>query len=466
MKPLFKKLIITSLIISNLSLYTNTYAEVEIKEMMRFDNNWDVQTTKVGESTPLYFNSNGDLKVATPGMVSVSMEQLANAFSLPSIRSYISNWQDVALSVAIYTLQSYFPSVKEAVSAANYMANEAAKIGNSIYKDTLNLASLSGKPANITQACVVAKLGKNPFTATTDEIQEAVNNYIKSHSSDDYQKLVSDCSISGNLASLLRSASVEDLRKYLDSKSLRKAIDALFTQKFGIVDNGISYSVNSQNIKSIVQRGDADKVGELLVLATTPEATIDDNGNLALKEMKDEHGNTITPDWIDKQIVLGIHDDLVNYVFTPLEQTASTDKPMPIDTFLANVKQVYNKYGINVDYDQNESSIVFNDDTMAKVYLQWLRYYKVKKQIESLQSENTDHSLDSVIVEKQKLASELYGAYTASRDAAINIVVNEFDKKVVNSAYEHFNRAKAKAKEMEKQAAITNKDSNTNNGTQ
>jgi len=465
MKPTFKKLIITSLILSySLPVINPLYANVQINESMRFDDNWDVQTTRVGNSTPLYFNSNGDLKIATPGMVSTSMTQLANAFSLPSIKNYISNWQDVALSVAIYALQSYFPSVKEAISSANYMANEAGKIGNSIYKDTLNLAHFSGKPSNITQACVVAKLGKNPFTSNTDEIQSAINDYIASHGSDEYQKLVSQCSIDGNLKSLLSSASVDDLRKYLDSKSLRKAIDDRFTQIFRIVDNGISYTVNSQNIKTIAQAGDADKVGELLVLAATPEATVSDDGNLVLKEMKDEHSNTITPDWIDKQITIGIHDDLMEHVFTPLEQTASSDHPMGLDEYLNNVKQVFSKYGIQLgDIQLNDREIVFNDDMMVKVYLQWYRYYEVQRYTNQLRAQNSDHSKDYDIMQKQKLASELYGLYTDSRDSVIKVMVNEFNKKVIDSTYMHINRAKAKAKEMEKQSAKSSKDNQQNN---
>ncbi len=468
MKPIYKKLILTSLILSyslpatHSPLINPSYADVEIRESMRFDDNWDVQTTKVGDSTPLYFNSNGDLKIATPGMVSVSMTSLANAFSLPSIKNYISNWQDVALSVAIYALQSYFPSVKEAISSANYMANEAGKIGSNIYKDTY-LAHLSGKTANITQACVVAKLGKNPFTSNADEIQSAIGDYIASRGYDEYQKLVSQCSIDGNLKSLLSSASVDDLRKYLDSKSLRKAIDDRFTQIFRIVDNGISYTVNSQNIKTIAQTGDADKVGELLALVATPEATVSDDGNLVLKEMKDEHGNTITPDWIDKQITIGIHDDLMDHVFTPLEQTASSDNPMGLDEYLNNVKQVFSKYGIQLDTTRpNDREIVFNDDMMVKVYLQWYRYYEVQRYVNQLRAQNSDHSKDYDIVQKQKLASELYGLYTDSRDSAIKVIVNEFNKKVIDSTYMHISRAKAKAKEMEKQSAKSSKDNQHN----
>jgi hypothetical protein len=459
MKPSFKKLIVASLIISHIplithhsSLITPTYADAKIEEIMRFDDNWNVQTTKVGDSTPLYFNSNGDLKIATPGMVSSSMAQLANAFSLPSIKSYISNWQDIALSVAIYALASYFPTVKEAISSANYMANEAGKLGGILHKDTINIASLSGKPANITQACVVAKIGKNPFTSNTDEIQNAINDYIKSHGQDEYQKLVSQCSVNGNLASLLSSASIDDLRKYLDSKSLRKAIDTFFTQKFGIADNSISYAVNSQNIKSIAQTGDADKIGELLALAVTPEATVDDNGNLALKEMKDENNNTITPDWIDKQTTLGIYDDFINNVFKPLE-SSTIDNPMPLDEFLRRVQTVYDKYGIKMDYSSENGEITFNDDFMVKVYLQWIRYSDKKDAVESLKANNQDHSKDGEIIEKQKEASELYGLYTKSRDLAIGIIVDEFDKKVLESAYTHLKRADAKAKDMEKQMA-------------
>jgi len=458
MKPSFKKLIIASLIISHFppiahpSLITPSYADAQIEEMIRFDDNWNVQTAKVGDSTPLYFNSNGDLKIATPGMVSSAMSQLANAFSLPSIKSYISNWQDIALSVAIYSLASYFPTVKEAVSSANYMANEAAKIGNSIHKDTINIASLSGKPANITQACVVAKLGKNPFTSNTDEIQHAINDYIASNGQDAYQKLVSECSINGNLASLLSSASVNDLRKFLDSKSLRKAIDSLFTQKFGIVDTGTNYTVNSQNIKSIAQMGDADKIGELLALAVTPEMTIDDSGNLALKDMKDESGNTITPDWIDKQTTLGIYDDFINNVFKPLE-SSPIDNPMPLDEFLRRVQTIYDKHGIKMDYSSENGEITFNDDFMVKVYLQWIRYSDKKNAIESLKASNQDHTKDGEIIEKQKEAAELYGLYTKSRDLAIGIVVDEFNKKVLESAYTHIKRADKKAKEMEKQMA-------------
>lgn len=457
MKPSFKKFIITSLISSHFLLITPAYADAKIEEMMRFDDNWNVQTTKVGDSTPLYFNSNGDLKIATPGMVLSSMGQLANAFSLPSIKNYISNWQDIALSIAIYSLASYFPTVKEAISSANYMANEAGKLGSSIHKDTINIASLSGKPANITQACVVAKIGKNPFTSNTDEIQNAINDYIASYGQDEYQKLVSQCSISGNLASLIGSASIDDLRKYLDSKSLRKAIDAFFTQKLGIADNGINYAVNSQNIKSIVQMGDADKIGEMLALVVTPESTIDNNGNLVLKEMKDENGNTITPDWIDKQTTLGIHDDLVDNLFTPLEQTASSNQPMKLDDFLSRVQQVYNKYGIHLNTTQsNNGEIVFNDDMMVKVYMQWFRYYDMQKYVNNLKAQNSDHSKDGEIIEKQKLASQLYSLYADSRDSAINIIVNEFNKKIIDSAYTHIDRAKAKAVEMEKQSAKSN----------
>jgi hypothetical protein len=463
MKPTFKKLIITSLIISHILPITPSYADAQMKEMIKFDDSWNIQTTKVGDSTPLYFNSNGDLKVATPGMVSSSMTQLANAFNLPSIKNYISNWQSVALSVAIYSLQSYFPSVKEAISSANYMANEAGKTGNSIYKDTLDLAHLSGKPVGITQACVVAKLGLNPFTANTDSIQNAIGNYIASNGHDAYQKLVSECSINGNLKTLIGSASIQDLRKFLDNKSLRKVIDAIFTQKFKITDNGINYTLNSSVIKNIVQSGDADKVGELLVLANTPETTIDDNGNLVLKEMKDENGNVITPDWIDKQITLGIHDDLVNNVFTPLEQSAS-GKPMPIDIFLNNVKQVYSKYGIQLNTTQsNDGSMVFNDDMMVKVYMQWFRYYDMQKYVNKLKAQNNDHSKDGEIIEKQKIASQLYSLYTDSRDAAINVIVNEFNKKVIDSAYTYMNRAKIKAEEMEKQSAKSSQDNQQNN---
>jgi hypothetical protein len=470
MKPLFKKLIITSIIASHFppithhpSLITPSYAEARIEEIIRFDDNWDVQSTKVGDSTPLYFNSNGDLKIATPGMVSSTMTQLANAFDLPSIRSYINNWQSVALSVAIYALQSYFPSVKEAISSANYMANESGKIGSSIYKDTINLAHLGGKPVNITQACVVAKLGVNPFTSNTDEIQNAVSKFIASNGHEAYQKLVSECSLNGNLRSLMNSASIEDLRRFLSSRSLRKVIDALFTQKLGIVDNGISYAINSQNVKSMAQSGDVDRIGELLALAVTPEATLDNNGNLILKEIKDESGHTITPDWVDKQVALGIHEDFINNVFKPLEQTENSNQPMPLDTFLANVQQVYKKYGIEINPVQNGQSVAFNDDTMVKVYLQWYRYYEVKKAIEALQQQNADHSRDAEIIEKVRLASELYDLYTKSRDLAISIVIDEFKKKVIDSTYTYLNRAQAKAREMEKQAASTNKPKDTQN---
>jgi hypothetical protein len=79
----------------------------------------------------------------------------------------------------------------------------------------------------------------------------------------------------------------------------------------------------------------------------------------------------------------------------------------------------------------------------------------MQKYVNNLKAQNSDHSKDGEIIENQKLASQLYSLYADSRDAAINILVNEFNKKVVDSAYTHINRAKAKAVEMEKQSATS-----------
>jgi hypothetical protein len=136
---------------------------------------------------------------------------------------------------------------------------------------------------------------------------------------------------------------------------------------------------------------------------------------------------------------------------------------MPLDVFLGNVQQVYNKYGIEIKPVQSGQNVVFNDDTMVKVYLQWYRYYEVKKAIEALQQQNADHSRDAEIIEKERLASELYDLYTKSRDLAISIVIDEFEKKIIDSTYAYLNRAQAKAQEMEKQAASTNKPEDTQN---
>jgi hypothetical protein len=405
----------------------------------------------------LYLNSNGDLKIVTPDVVSSAMGQLANSIAISSIKNYIQNWQNVLLLTTIYALESYFPTVKEALSSANYMSNEASKMGSSIHKSMLDLAHFNGKSVNITQACVVARLGLNPFTATSSDIQSKIVDVGQ----DKYQEITNECAVNGNIASLIGSVKAEDLRKFLDSKSLRKAIDSYFTQKFKAIDNGIHYAINSQDVKGITQTGDADKIGELLALAVTPETTVDDNGNLVLKEMKDESGNTITPDWIDKQITLGIHDDLVDSTFTPLEQT--TDQPMKLDEYLNNVKNVYAKYGIQLNTTQsNDGAMTFNDDTMVKVYMQWFRYYDMQRYIDKLKAQNSDHSKDGEIMEKQKLASELYSLYTDSRDAVINIMVNEFNKKVIDATYTYMNRAKAKAEEMEKQSAKSSQNQQDN----
>jgi len=44
----------------------------------------------------------------------------------------------------------------------------------------------------------------------------------------------------------------------------------------------------------------------------------------------------------------------------------------------------------------------------------------------------------------------------------IKVIVNEFNKKVIDSTYMHISRAKAKAKEMEKQSAKSSKDNQHN----
>jgi gas vesicle protein len=98
---------------------------------------------------------------------------------------------------------------------------------------------------------------------------------------------------------------------------------------------------------------------------------------------------------------------------------------------------------------------------MVKVYLQWYRYYELKKSIESLQQQNADHSKDGEIIEKERLASELYDLYTESRDLAISTVIDEFEKKIIDSTYAYLNRLQAKAQELEKQAASSNQPENT-----
>ncbi|MBX0311056.1 MAG: hypothetical protein JHC31_04530 [Sulfurihydrogenibium sp.] len=474
MKLLNKKpsrLIISALLTTG--IICNSFAEVEVKDTIRFDNNWDVQSVKIGDSSPLYFNGN-DLKGITPSMVSPSIRSMANQIALDSISQYINNWKSLALSITLYALASYFPTIKETISSASYMANEATKMEEN---DINNALFSSGKPLSIVQACIVASIGANPFTSSSDEIQRAINDYITNHGYSAYQRIVSNCSLNGSLGSLKAAGvDINEIRKYLDSKSLRKAIDSVFTSKLGIIENPTNYLVDSTQIQNIVksgiENGSADKIGELIALAVTPETTIDNNGNLILKEMKDSKSQTtITPSWIDQQVTLSIHDDLIKNVFEPLEKSPEElGRPMYLDEFLSRVKSVYNKYGINVDYTNNGSEVTFNDDTMVKVYLQWFRYIQTMYDIANLKNQNADHSKDYDIAEKTKIASELYGLYTDSRDAAIDIIVNEFDKKIIDAANNYLKRGEIKAEEMKNQMASSNNNASSgqsgNNNTQ
>jgi hypothetical protein len=444
-------------------IISSTFAEIEVEESINFNNNWNVQTSKIGDSSPLYFNGN-DLKVVTPSMVAPTIRDVANRIGLNSISQYINDWKTLALSITLYTLASYFPTIKETISSASYLANEATKLEG---MNINNALISSGKPLNIVQACIVASIGANPFTSDPQRIQEAVNSYISDHGYNAYQQIVNNCSANGSLGSLKAAGvDVNEIRKYLDSKSLRKAIDSFFVQKLGITENPTNYLVDKTQVENIVKSGDADRIGELMALAVTPETTVDENGNLILKEMKDNTGKTITPSWIDQQVTLSIHDDLMKNVFEPLERSPQElGRPMYLDEFLEKVKSVYAKYGIKVDYTNNGTEVTFNDDTMVKVYLQWFRYIQTMYDIENLKNQNADRSKDYDILEKTKIASVLYGLYTDSRDAAIDIVVGEFNKQVIDATNTYLKRGEIKAEEMKNQMAnSSNRGGNTNNG--
>jgi len=298
----------------------------------------------------------GSLKGMSCGWKATAFYRLAMMLNTDNLQQIIDNWKSLAFPLALYTVATYFPIVKEALVGAEYISDFIASLTNMNCESAMKMINAyNKKTSKIVRACVLKRLGKNIniWTATPSQIEKALAGVSEAQIKKAYDYCI-------NHASLLDAFPLPDVAKWLKKFNPRHWIMCNYVKAFHLQDLGKEYNADK---KILVEGGDITTVAKLYLLAITPEFIIDSQTKqVLLKPIYLKDGSKKEP--INLTTIGGVLREKIDKDFKELEKALKGN----LSEFIAKVKAMNDKY-----YVQN------TDDLLAYFRLWWYAYRRYEK---------------------------------------------------------------------------------------
>jgi hypothetical protein len=302
---------------------------------------WELPDTGGGSLPVFSAHIKGNLKGMSCGWQATAFYRLAMMLNTDNLQQIIDNWKSLAFPLALYTVATYFPIVKEAMVGAEYISDMIASLANVNCQSAMKMIeAYNKKTSNIVRACVLKRLGKNIniWTATPSQIQKALSDVSEA----EIRKAYDYCM---NHASLLDALPLPDVKKWLKKLNPRKWIACNYIKAFGLKDLGKEYNADK---KILVEGGSLETVAKLYLLAITPEFIIDERTKQVLlkpiyltEKGKKEPINLVT---VGKVI-----DEKVDRDFKHLEEVLKSGASL--EEFISEVEKLNDKYYVKTTDD-------------------------------------------------------------------------------------------------------------------
>jgi hypothetical protein len=331
------------------NLKIDTYGE--------YSPDWELPDDFGADSLPVFSaHIKGNLKGMACGWQATAFYRLAMMLNTDNLQQIIDNWKSLAFPLALYTVATYFPIVKEAMVGAEYISDMIASLSNMNCQSAMKMIeAYNKKTSKIVRACVLKRLGKNIniWTASPSQIEKALSDVSEA----EIRKAYDYCM---NHASLLDALPLSDVKKWLKKLNPRKWIACNYVKAFGLKDLGKEYNADR---KILVEGGNLETVAKLYLLAITPEFVIDERTKRVLLKpiYLTDHGKKMP---VNLTTLGGVLREKIDKDFKKLEERVKGN----LNGFIDTVKQLNEKY-----YVRN------TDDILAYFKLWWYAYKRYEQ---------------------------------------------------------------------------------------
>jgi len=368
MPKLFKNALLIVSLVGSLTFAGNW----EWKKAEEYSPSWELPDS-YGERLPVFkAHVEGGLKGWSCGYQATAFYKLAMQLNVDNLRRLINNWKDLAFPLALYTVATYFPVVKEAMVGAEYLSDTIATLSNMNCRATMKMIeTYNKKTSKIVRSCVLKRLGKNLniWTATPEQIERALANVSEEQIREAYAYCM-------NHASLLDALPLPDVQKILREYNPRKLIMCNYIKALGLKDLGKEYVADK---KILTTGGDLKTLAKLYLLAITPEFIVDSNTKeILLKPIKLNDGTPVNLQTLGKILNSSVKEKLKN-----LEKKVLNGEDL--ETFLGDVENLLKEYSLKPT------------EGIKAYFLVWytgLEKYSQVKSVNPLRAEEMKASLD------------------------------------------------------------------------
>ncbi len=313
-----------------LLITTNIFA-VEIRGYKAYSPDWEINYSPPPDKPFFKLYAHGGLKGMSCGAESLAFYNFAMDLNLEALQDLLENWKDIAFPLALYTLGTYFPVVKEALVGAEYLADNVAQLKNFNCESAMNMIkTYNKKGSKIVRACVLKRIGRhlNIWTATQEEIENAVKDVSESEIRSAYDYCM-------NNATIFDALPIPDINKYLKKYNPRKLIMCKYASKLGLDDLGDKYNAD----RTLLSGGtDIKTLAQVFALAVTPEFIIDNHTKRLMLKPIEVDGKILDSSTLSDILKTTVDEDF-NNILSFLDR--------PLNVYLDRVKTMNNKYQIN-----------------------------------------------------------------------------------------------------------------------
>jgi len=329
---------------------------LKVESYGEYSPDWELPPI-TNSSIPVFSaNVQGSLKGMSCGWKATAFYRLAMMLNTDNLQTLIDNWRGLAFPLALYTISTYFPLVKEALVGAEYLSDFIASLTNLNCESAMKMIEeYNKKTSKIVRACVLKRLGKNIniWTATPSQIEEALQDVSEAQIREAYDYCM-------NHASLLDAFPLPDVAKWLKTFNPRKWIMCDYVKAFHLQDLGKEYTADK---KILIEGGDITTLAKLYLLAITPEFIIDSHTKQVLLKPIYINDGKGKKEPVNLTTLGRVIREKVDKDFQTLEKALDGD----LDDFIAKVKEMNDKY-----YVEN------TPDLLAYFRLWWYVYRRYK----------------------------------------------------------------------------------------
>jgi len=330
------------LIISSFSL------AVEIRGYKAYSPDWEIRNYPPPDKPFFKLYAHGGLKGMSCGAESLAFYNFAMDFNLQALQDLFTNWKDMAFPLAIYTLASYFPVVKEALVGAEYLADTVASLKNFNCESAMKMINTyNKKTSKIVRACVLKRVSdhsSNPipniWTASQKDIEEAV----KGVPEDEIRKAYDYCMNNATLLDALPN--ISQINKYLQKYNPRKWLMCNYVSKLGLRDLGDRYNADRTLLTS---GGDVKTLAQVFALAVTPEFIIDEHTKKLMLKPIEVSGRPLDAATLEEIIQQSVDDDfndLMSYLDSSYSLYIDKVKTMNNKYYISNTDRLLGEFGL------------------------------------------------------------------------------------------------------------------------